>query len=184
MRSTHVYDPTFLNSSGALKQVLSNGHGIHFDRCLDMPCGNGRNIFLLTTYFKNTVGVDINDKYLDEINRMVPNYHLAPASISTKKIDLINELPEDIHLFDFISIIHYYDHTLITRVIKKIRNGAFLFVETPGCAGGNYRGLPFEEEVNDLFKDLETLMFKSRPCASPELPHKIISFKTLVRKSL
>jgi hypothetical protein len=184
MPGKHIYDPSFVYSSTELKQVLSRYKNIHFDYCLDMPCGDGRNIFLLATYFKKIVGVDINDMYLDEIKKMIPEYDLSTGSISTKKIDLTYEMPGDMDRFDFIATVHHYDYSLISRTIDNIKKGALYYIETPGCSGGNHKGLPGEKEVDFLFKDMEILMFKSHPCSSSALQSKSITFKALVRKNL
>src|SRR5580692_12303796 len=89
MLGKHNYDPTFFFSSIGLKKILKDFHDIQFRKCLDLPCGNGRNIFFLSTYFETLLGVDLNQSYLDDITNMISKYKLSDTNISTKRIDLL-----------------------------------------------------------------------------------------------
>jgi SAM-dependent methyltransferase len=183
MPGKHVYDPTFLYSSHELKDILANLRDVPMSYCLDMPCGNGRNLFLLATHFTNLVGIDINEAFLNNIQAVAPEYHQSRGAIHTRKMDLMNDLPEDIDHFDFITTIHYYNYSLLRRVIDGMKKGALFYIETQSCAGNNYKELPMEEEVKFLFKDLELLLYKSHHCPSSPLSSKSITFKALVRKA-
>jgi SAM-dependent methyltransferase len=183
MLGSHIYDPDFLNSSHSLKKVLFDSYNIPMESCLDIPCGNGRNIFLLASFFKNVVGVDINQEYLNNIRHACPDYVLSGNSISTRQMDLITDIPNDINDFDFIATIHYYNYSLANGVISNMKKGAFFYIETQTCAGGNYIELPTEKEVEFLLTDTEVVFYKSNFCNSPNLKPKSISFKVLIRKS-
>lgn len=182
MLASHSYDPGFQNCSPELKKVLSGSTNIPGGNSLDLPCGTGRNIFLLASHFKKVVGVDINQEYLNIIETNCHKYSFPGSSILTKKMDLMTEIPLDIEDFDFISTIHYYTHSLATRIIHHMKKGGLFYLETPSCAGGNYHDLPSEQEVASLVKDTEVILYKSRICQSPDSSTKSISFKILVRK--
>lgn len=183
MLGKHVYDPGYLSCSSQLKKVLSTLGDIEFNNCLDMPCGNGRNIFLLSSYFKNTVGIDINQSYLDEINAIASIYLVTNnAVITTRRIDITTFTHDDIKHFDFISTIHYYSHSLINNVIDRMKKGAFFYIETQTCAGNNYKELPIEKEVELLFRDMDIFFYKPTICKTNNLYSKSIAFKALIRK--
>src|SRR5450631_4103719 len=111
MLKKYSYDPEFLNSSKFLKQVLSAHGPIEFRNCLDIPCGNGRNIFLLASYFDQVTGMDINPAYLEEIVS-AKAFHQNISPVNLKQIDVLNEVATvEISGYSFISNIHFYNHS-------------------------------------------------------------------------
>lgn len=180
MLGKHIFDPKFLYSSKDLKKVLAS-FKIQFEHCCDVPCGTGRNIFLLASYFKSVTGADINQSYLDNINSSLVDYN-AENSINTERLDLQYEIPAAIHKTNFIANIHYYNHSLSARLIADMKQGAFLYIETQGCAGQNYRELPTEEEIELLFKEMDILFHKKNICKPKNSNINNVAFKILLRK--
>ena len=181
MLGKHVYDPSFIFSSKALKKVLASLARNQYTVCLDMPCGNGRNIFLLSSYFENVTGFDMNQAYLEEIHSALDNYRRRGA-IAVEKADLLYETPLKVREADFICNIHYYNYSLISRLIDEMKNDAFLYIETPGCSGDNFLELPIESEIHFLLRDVDVLSYDAKHCKSLNLDKKGISFKALIRK--
>lgn len=182
MFGRHVLDPEFANSSSELKRILSSDFSIPSDFCVDIPCGNGRNIFLLATYFREVIGIDINPHYLADIEECKTNYSSSRGDVLTQKMGIVSVVPDSIKYADFISTIHFYNYTFISKIINDIKKGAFFYIETPSCAGKNYLELPSEKEVAFLMKEMEILLYKNTVCKSPGQHAKSISFKLLLKK--
>lgn len=182
MRGRHVYDPDFTNCSSELKKVLTEQYGIFDGCCVDVPCGNGRNTFLLASYFKEVIGIDINETYLDILEDSYSTYSGLVGSISTQKMDIAADIPENIKHADLISTIHYYSFSFASRVISEMRPGAFFYMESPSCAGGNFRELPNANEVDFLLRGMEVLLLKTNFCGSLGQNVKSVSFKFLLKK--
>jgi SAM-dependent methyltransferase len=161
---------------------LTRRYGILPECCVDVPCGNGRNTFLLASYFKKVIGVDINETYLSIIEDSYFAYSDLPGSISTQKMDIMVDMPDKIKQADLVSTIHYYSFSFASRVISEMRPGAFFYMESPSCAGENYRDLPNAKEVEFLFKGMEVLLLKTNDCSSPNQNIKSVSFKFLLKK--
>jgi len=183
MRGRHVYDPNFINCSSELKRVLADRYGIFDGCCVDIPCGHGRNTFLLASYFKKVIGVDINETYLSNLEDSYFSYSGLVGSISTEKMDIGADIPDNIKHADLISTIHYYSFSFASRVISEMRPGAFFYMESPSCAGENFRELPNAKEVDFLLKGMEVLLLKINNCESTGRNIKSVSFKFLLKKS-
>jgi SAM-dependent methyltransferase len=182
MPNRHVYDPDFTYCSPELKRILTKQYGIPNGCCVDIPCGNGRNIFLLASYFKKVIGVDINEAYLSVLQENCPAYPDLAGSITTQKMNISSEFPDNIRDADLISTIHYYTFSFASRVVSEMRSGAFFYLESPSCAGENFRELPNEKEVDLLQNGMEVLFFKTNTCKSPGENIKSVSFKLLLKK--
>lgn len=183
MRREHVYDPGFTNSSSELKRILADGWGLSGGQCIDIPCGNGRNIFLLASYFQYVMGVDLNEAHLKTLEDSRLIYADVEGAISTKKMDISAQIPEQTRQADLITTIHYYNFSFASSIIAAMRPGAFFYMESPSCAGENYRDLPNEKEIAALLTGMEVLLLKIRPCQCPGQSIKNVSFKALLKKS-
>lgn len=183
MLGKHVYDPNFANSSSFLKRTLAGEHGISSGYCVDIPCGNGRNIFLLASYFRNVIGIDINETYLKEVEQNAAVYGGLPGSISTRQMDLTTEFPEDIGYADLISSVHYYDYSFVSKVITEMKVGAFFYLESPSCAGENFWNLPSMREIEFLLKGMEVFLLETRICNSRGQNINAVAFKFLLKKA-
>ena len=74
MLSSHVIDADFNYVSKNLKYFLDKATYLKKTFAVDIPCGNGRNIFLLASHFNSVIGIDRNIKYLDEIKKSQIDY--------------------------------------------------------------------------------------------------------------
>jgi SAM-dependent methyltransferase len=179
MKTQHTFDPKFEFVSKTLqKLVLKNFKKDSDSKALDIPCGNGRNIFLLSSYFKEVLGVDINQDYIDEILKAKEIYPIT-SKICLRKVDLsqknINVL---INEYDFICNIQFYNFALIRDLINKMTKNTFLYIETPSRKGGNSNELPNLIEVKSLFLNNTVLHFEHKICSGSDK----ISFKALIKK--
>ncbi|WP_188936844.1 class I SAM-dependent methyltransferase [Puia dinghuensis] len=183
MHARHVYDPDFTNCSSGLKKILTDSNRIFDGCCIDIPCGTGRNTFLLASYFKKVIGVDINETYLNILKDSYFAYSGLVGSISTQRMDITVEMPGNIKQADLISTIHYYSFSFASKVISEMRPGAFFYMESPSCAGENFRELPNAKEVEFLLKGMEVLLLKTNICGATTQNIKSVSFKFLLKKS-
>jgi hypothetical protein len=182
MKSEHIYDPEFRFVSQSLKKAVEIMGEQNRNYCIDMPAGNGRNIFYLSKFFANIKAVDIRQNYLEKIIDSFKKYDPFNCTITTSKIDLANDLPIEVQFSDFICTIHYYSYSLLSRVIEKMKKNSYYFIETPNCNGHNFLQLPTEREIDWLLKDVNVMFLEKNSCKSNNIQNKNISFKCLLRK--
>ena len=177
MKTNHTVDRDFQFSSKKLKKILSDLSFPSSKYALDIPCGTGRNIFLLATKFNNVKGIDISKSHLDQIEN-AKKYYTNAGDITLEDIDLIKGRLPEISNYEFICNVHFYSYSLIQNLLNLMIPSSFLYVETPTCAGGNFINLPSIAEVNYLFKNYELIFFEQKKCKQGNS----ISFTALVKK--
>ncbi|MGF7230967.1 methyltransferase domain-containing protein [Arachidicoccus sp.] len=182
MRVEHQFDPEYRFVSPALKKAIQKIGDCKELSCLDMPVGNGRNVFYLANHFKNITAVDLNNKFINNIHTDSLKYNLKAGVIKTSILNLEKELPIETASCDFIATIHYFDYSFLSLVIDQMKKGAYFFIETPNCNGGNFFKLPTEQEINNLFKNVAVVFIDKHSCKSNNSPIKNISFKCLLNK--
>ena len=180
MLGQHHYDPTFKYSSKTLKQVLSKLDTSQRNICTDLPCGNGRNIFLLSKYFKTVIGIDYNEHYIDEIKAKNAIYN--SNNLSFQLLDLKKRIPDCIDNSDLITVVHFYDYEVLNSIKKRMKKGGRLYIETQSCHGENYLDLPNEDELERLFSGLTVITSKMKFCKSGNRVKKSISFYAMLEK--
>jgi 2-polyprenyl-3-methyl-5-hydroxy-6-metoxy-1,4-benzoquinol methylase len=164
-----------------LKRVLNNkSFNINNNRCLDIPCGNGRNTFFLASQFKQVTAVDIDRRYLDAIQKNEPVYH-ERANIQVIQNDILGALFSG-KGYDLICNIHFWQASVITDLLKTMNIGAFLLIETPGCQGENYKILPSKDELAMLFQNAAILLKEFNVCKHPDNVEKRGTLKILIKK--
>jgi hypothetical protein len=182
MKNEHLFDPEFKFASDSLKKAISIIPEKNMRHCVDMPAGNGRNVFFLSQFFKIVTAVDINENYLRSIVDSTAKYKDLDSTIITSKIDLKDELPREIQSCEFICTIHYFSYSLIRRVIEKMKKSSYYYIETPNCIGANFLKLPTETELTWLLKDVNLMFFEMHNCKSPNIHDRHLAFKCLLAK--
>jgi hypothetical protein len=182
MKKEHFFDPEFRFVSRSLKQAIELVPNNKMDQCVDMPTGNGRNVFYLSQFFKSVIAVDINGAYLKSIDSSSKKYHSFNKEVTTSRIDLAQELPREIEYSEFICTIHHFSYSLIQRVIEKMKNGSYYYIETPNCHGDNFLELPTEQEIDRLFKNVSIVFLERHICNADFMNIKHVSFKCLLKK--
>lgn len=180
MLKEHYFDPTHKYTSKILKNYLETQGGFNNKICLDMPSGNGRNIFLLALHFSHVYGVDISQKYLDEIESYKSKYQVS--NITTSILDITKNTSVTLPSADFICITHFYDYAFLDRVKLSIKEGAKIYIETPTCRGGNYLELPNNIELEDFLNGFKLIYYKNNVCNSDKRVNKSISFTAILEK--
>lgn len=145
-----------------------------------MPCGNGRNVFLLAAHFKQITAVDIQPHYLSGIDAIKNKYGLT--HVDTVLLDILKNIPELLKEYQLICNIHFFDFGLIKGVLSQMAVGSHLLIETPSCHGGNYFSLPNESEVEVLFGSNEVLRYQFKRCKHEGNKAGRGILKTLIKK--
>ena len=175
-------DKSFGSASPFLKNVLKDevlSKSICADHCLDIPCGNGRNTFLLASYAKRVSAIDLSQKYLDSLCEAQTEY--GQQNIETIQLDVLNQPLNDMAKYGIVCNIHFYHESLIRQLLTTMRMDALLLIETPACHGENFRMLPNEIEASELFKDYQVLRYDFRPCKHADNEEQRGVLKTLIK---
>lgn len=180
MLKQHFFDPNFKYASKELLSFLTGNKFYKKNVCLDVPSGNGRNIYLLSRYFNKVIGVDLIQKYLDEINLNKIKYN--SYNIITKKVDVVLENVIDYKEIDFVCISHFYNKTFFENLEKNINSGVIIYIETPTCRGGNYLELPTEDELSYFLESFNIIKIRKKTCNSEDLIVKSVSFTAILEK--
>ncbi len=179
LKAGHSIDTEFKYSSSFLKNNLvklkyTDGS------CLDIPCGNGRNIFLIAKYFRTVTGVDIREDCLKVVGDSAKLYDLANIRLS--KVDVVNDVLTEISSFKLICNIHYYSKILFENLVANMGKGNFLLLETPSCNGGNFNELPSEIELKNIIGANELRHFEFKKCHKVTNIENRGSVKLLLKK--
>ncbi len=179
LQPIHYTDLEFTYASSFLKRTLKQYFKSKDLKALDIPCGTGRNIFLLTKYFDVVKGVDFESQYLAAINSASSVY--GCPSIELEQSDVFN-IPLNLNKYDFVCNIHLYNTYLTGHILNRLRPGALFLLETPNCRGGNYKELPTEAELKTMFSNEEILQLSFKRCNHKENTRGTGVAQALIRK--
>lgn len=163
-------DPLTSPSKNLLRfadQIAAVGKG----PVLDAPCGSGRNAVALAARGCTVVGVDINRRRLMQIQpakawQMADG--VSPGSeigqIFTACADLKPELwPFTPSSFSAIVCIHFPMTNLVPCFISSLQSRGYIYIETFGGHGENFRQLPKAGQLKELLsKHVEFKYYKER----------------------
>lgn len=181
MNNYHKIDQDFNYVSPFLKKALIQyAKNLNNDCCLDIPCGNGRNTFLLAKYFRNVTAIDINELYLRAIKSAINSY-MPTGQITTIHADVLKLIDIAVSSNQFICNIHFYNYSLAEYILTSMAKNSLLLLETPTCGGENFRALPNEDELQTLFARHKMLHYDFRLCNRVENNDKRGSLKALIQ---
>jgi SAM-dependent methyltransferase len=152
-------------------------------RCLDLPCGNGRNTFFLAGHFNKIIAVDINGDYLEAI-RLNAQQYLFSGKIELHQSDILYNPVQEVGEVQLICNIHFYNPDLIKNWLLNMRDETLLLIETPGCQGRNFEILPNRDEIATLIIGQEVLFYEFKVCKHPENLEKRGKLKLLIKKRM
>jgi SAM-dependent methyltransferase len=182
MKSHPAIDREFTYASPFLKEVIKQyGDDFADKRCLDVPCGNGRNTFLLAGCFKAVTAIDVNKDYLKAIDGHIPEYGMVGV-ITTGQSDILINPIRNIGDYWLICNIHFFNISLIKKLLKAMHKDALLLIETPGCHGRNYEILPTRHELDALFTGYQILQYDFKVCKHTDNTDQRGALKLLLRK--
>jgi len=180
LNAIHKFDPQFNQASSFLKKTIQEYVKSDWEACLDIPCGNGRNTFLLADYFELVTAIDVQPNYLSSIESVQERY--GNPKIDTLCLDILVEPIIDLSRYQFICNIHFFDSKLITSILKGMAKGAYFLIETPSCNGGNFIDLPTEMELQAIINSQQLVNYNFRPCLHKRNTEKRGAFKALIKK--
>jgi SAM-dependent methyltransferase len=138
---------------------------------VDAPCGYGRNAFALARRGCTVIAIDNNRKRLATLDQ-VKAANLAkdpPVGVSTGGIftvcaDLTAEgWPVAPSIASAIICVHFAVVDLIPTFLSSLRDGGYLYIETFGGQGQNFRELPKANQLGELLsKQVEFRYYKER----------------------
>jgi SAM-dependent methyltransferase len=154
-------------------EIVSLGKG----PVLDAPCGCGRNAVALAARGCTVVAVDNDQKRLAILERTKRAYIAESASpnVPTGKIFTVcadlnaKTWPFAPSSFSAVVCIHFAMASLIASFISSLQVGGYIYVETFGGHGENFRVLPKAGQLRNLLSgDVEFKYYKERKVGSAE----------------
>ena len=147
------------------------------DVILDLACGYGRNAKFIAKKGLKVIGIDNSYESLEYING------LCLENIETKNINLSECTKlEDLPTVSAIINVHYYTDELLTLMIKTLKKGGILVMETINGRGGNHLNLPKKNYVKDeLIKHNFRIIKYEEKTVKPYKDNKV-SVKVVAKK--
>jgi SAM-dependent methyltransferase len=148
-------------------EIASSGKGL----VLDAPCGYGRNAVALAALGCRVVAVDSDRRRLATLNQTKVTYTADSASrgipsgeILTVCADLNSKIwPFAPSCFSAVVSVHFSIEHLIPSFISSLQEGGYIYVETFGGHGENFRVLPKSGQLKELLsRDVEFKYYKER----------------------
>jgi SAM-dependent methyltransferase len=143
---------------------------------IDAPCGYGRNAVELAARGCTVIAIDKDLQKLSTLDRLKASYIAEHAStdgsageILTTCADLTNEgWPVGRSSVSAIVCVHFVMIDLIPSFIASLRHGGYLYVETFGGHGQNFRELPKAGQLRELLsRYVEFQYYRERKVGPP-----------------
>jgi SAM-dependent methyltransferase len=172
-------------------EIASSSNGL----VLDAPCGYGRNAVALAALGCRVVAVDNDRNRLAILEETKAAYiatnaaaNITPGKIFTVCADLnSNTWPFAPSRFSAIVFVHFSIVHLIPSFISALQEGGYIYVETFGGHGENFRVLPKAGQLRKLFsRDMEFKYYKERkvgPLAFDSVAVTLFAQKRVPRES-
>lgn len=150
---------------------------------LDAGCGTGRNAITLTTLGLTVICADKDEGRLRLLSLIA-----SQGNISNRIMPILANLrpehwPFGKQFFSAVICVHFLDVSLWPLIHSSLRAGGYLYVETPGAQGENYRELPRAGVLRTLLEpDFHLEFYQERPAGPPREEKRVV--KLLARKIL
>jgi SAM-dependent methyltransferase len=178
----------FLSPSSTLLKFAGELSATSGALTLDLACGFGRNAIVLAAYGNNVVCVD------NDLNRLCHLEASKLALLARSPIQhqggLITTICADIgeaswpfatEAFHVIICVHFKFLPLMPCLIQSLRPGGYLYLETFGGQGENYRHLPRRGETKLMVGDqTEIRYYRENPASRKH--GEVVTVKVLARK--
>jgi len=121
---------------------------------LDIPCGDGRHSRFLASVGMNVISVDLCERSLQwgTIATRTDNRIEAICADATR------ELPFKDSSFDVGLVVHFPLLESIPPLVRCIKSGGLVILESYGAHGGNWETLPFVGQVRQMLRSHFTLL--------------------------
>ncbi len=141
---------------------------------LDAPCGYGRNAVALASLGCSVIAIDNNPQRLRALEHSKASYISRESRKSGQIATICGDLRSDRWIFapsSFSAIIcvHFEMIDILLCFISSLQKGGYIYVESFGGHGHNFRALPKTGEVRNLLDRNTTLhYYKERRVGPPE----------------
>jgi len=150
---------------------------------LDAPCGYGRNALALASLGCNIVGVDNDLGRLSALEQSKGPYISNDLLMGERGqiTTICAELMPDRWLFapsafSAIVCVHFEIIDILPSLILSLQKGGYIYVETFGGHGQNFRALPHIGELRNLLgRDTELQYYKERPVGPAQLKNACVT---------
>jgi SAM-dependent methyltransferase len=142
------------------EELARNARGL----ILDVACGYGRNAAYIASFGVNVVCIDNDTAALDHIMTLPEARRLTAI-----KLHLLDDpWPFTYESVGAIVNVHYYRPTLLGRFMESLRPGGYLYLETIGGQGHNYRELPPRRFIRDQLAEWFDVRYYKENQVGPE----------------
>ena len=109
----------------ALRKVLST---IHFDNCLEVGCGTGKNTVWLMEKASNVLAIDFSEAMLKKAKEKI-----SANKVEFKQVDITQPWSLNDSMFDLVSFSLILEHIanlapIFTEAGKVLKKGGYLYV--------------------------------------------------------
>lgn len=148
-------------------RIASTGNGL----VVDAPCGSGRNAVALAARGCTVVAIDRDRKRLGILEQSKVKYiaESASATVSSGQVHVVcadlraDAWPIAPSSVSAIICIHFSMIDLVPSFISSLQDGGYIYIETFGGHGENFRELPKAGQLRDLFsKHVKLIYYKER----------------------
>lgn len=145
---------------------------------VDAPCGYGRNAVALAAQGCTVIAIDNDLKRLASLDQVKATYVAKQAAsgvrtgqIATVCADLTAAgWPVARSSVSAILCVHFAMMDLVPTFLSSLQQGGYLYVETFGGQGQNFRQLPKAEQLRELLSaHVEFNYYKERTVGPPEV---------------
>jgi SAM-dependent methyltransferase len=144
---------------------------------VDAPCGYGRNAVALAARGRAVIAIDKDRERLSALNqvketyvRMQTNSGVGFGKIVTVCADLSAGWPLAPGSISTLICVHFTMAQLIPTFLSALKERGYLYIETFGGHGQNYRDLPKTNEFKELLsRQMELKYYKERKVGPVEI---------------
>ena len=156
---------------------------LHGGMVVDAPCGYGRNAIAMAMRGCTVLAIDNDRKRLAALDQVKDAYvgQDAPNSIATGKIvsvcaDLTPDgWPLGSSSVSAIICVHFAMIDLIPTFLSSLQEGGYLYIETFGGQGQNFRDLPKAKQLRELLSpQVEFRYYKERKVGPSEVDRVVV----------
>jgi SAM-dependent methyltransferase len=135
-------------------------HGFGAGLALDMPCGDGRHSRLLASGGMDVISADLDRHSL--LRGTAAKY--ADDHVLAICADATRELPFADEVFDVALVVHFPLLIALPPLIRCVRSGGLLILESFGAQGGNWVSLPFVGQIRQILSsEFALLRYEEMP---------------------
>jgi SAM-dependent methyltransferase len=165
------------DSSRFIVQSLDE-YGLESGLALDIPCGDGRHSRLLASVGMDVISVDLDRHSLlwgGAVNGSGDRV-LAICADATR------ELPFADALFDLALVVHFPLVEVLPPLVRCVKPGGLLILESFGAQGGNWLSLPLLGQIQQMLSSAAFALLRYEEAPVRRHAERVV-LKTVARKN-